>query len=442
MKTIKHIRLFAIAAIMLLGQFPLVNISSAVEIQQFTTPKGIKVYLVENYTSPLITVSFSFAAGAAQDPKGKEGVSRLLAAMLDEGSGEMSSEEFQAKAEELGADISYNAGRDNFTGSIQMLARYSQESFELLRISVNEPRFDKQPIERMRQAILLGLERAKNNPQSIAAKALRAAVFGQHPYARSNKGNIEAIAAITRDDLVAMHKNLFVRQGMVIGVVGAIASDELAEKIDMVFAPLPQKSEQPTIAEAQPKFGETIRKHMDIPQSIISMALPGLKRSDPEFFAAYIANHILGGGTFSSRLYEEVREKRGLAYSVYAHLATYTHGAFTIVGSATSNERVEDAIRVIRNEIKKMAQDGPTPAELEAARKYIIGSYAIRNLDTSIKVAGVLVAIQQINLGIDYIDRREEIINAVTLDDVKKVAARLLSVEPTLVIVGPENSEG
>lgn len=427
-------------AVFLLLQMAFMNLASAVDIQQFTTPKGIKVYLVENYNSPLITVSFSFASGASQDPENKEGVSRLLAAMLDEGAGKMSSQEFQARAEELGMDISYSAGRDYFTGTMQTLAQNMDDSFELMRLSINEPRFDNQPMERMRQAILQGLKRAKTNPQSIASKALRSAVFKSHPYARTSRGNENSVSALSRDDLVSIHRQLFVKTGMVIGVVGAVTPDELAKKIDTVFAALPQKSALQNIAEAKLEFGGVIRKDMDIPQSIISFALPGLKRSDPDFFAAYIANHILGGGTFSSRLYDEVREKRGLAYSVYSHLATYSHAAFTVVGSATSNKRAEETIKVIREELAKMAKNGPTAKELEAAKKYIIGSYAIRNLDTSTKVAGVLVAIQQIDLGIDYIDRREALINAVTLEDVKRVTANLLNNEPTLVVVGPNKS--
>lgn len=412
----------------------------AVEIKQFKTPAGINVYLVENYTSPLITVSFSFNGGATQDPAGKAGIARLLASMLDEGAGDMSGLEFQTKAEELGADIRFSAGRDYFTGSMQTIAENSDEAFELLALALNKPRFDPLPLERMRQAILVNLKRSLTNPQSIASKALRNVLFKDHPYARSNSGTIDTLNTLNRDDLVAIYQQLFVREGLVIGVVGAINPEELSSKIEQAFASLPQKSNLKIIAEAKLKFGETISREVDIPQSIVSFALPGLKRSDPDFFAAYLANHILGGGTFSSRLYDEVREKRGLAYSVYSHLATYSHAAFTIVGSATSNERVDNAIEVIRAELKKMAALGPTAKELEAAKKYIIGSYAIRNLDTSIKVARVLVAIQQIDLGIDYIDRREDLINAVTLEDVKRVAAKLLQQEPTLVVVGPKNS--
>ena len=427
-------------AIVLLMQLISPGSALAVNIQELSTPSGIKAYLVENYTSPLITISFSFPGGSTQDPEGKEGVSRLLAAMLDEGAGSMSGLEFQAKAEKFGMELGFSTGRDYFSGSMQTLAQTADEAFELLRLAVNEPRFDTQPLERMRQGILLNLRRSKTSPQSIASIALRSALFKNHPYARPNNGKIESVEKLSRDDLVEIYRKFFVREGLVIGVVGAIDPARLSGIIDRVFSALPQSSNLRTITEAKLEFGETIRKDMDIPQSVVSFALPGVKRSHPDFFAAYLANHILGGGSFSSRLYEEVREKRGLAYSVYSHIATYSHAAFTIVGSATSNKRVGKAIEVIRGELKKMATIGPSEKELEAAKKYVIGSYAIRNLDTSISVAGVLVAIQQTGLGIDYIDRREALINAVTLADVKRVAAKLLTRQPTLIVVGPKNS--
>jgi zinc protease len=438
MKCVAHMRMIfvLIAGLLAFSAGPVI----AVEIQQFSTPAGIKVYLVENYTSPIITTSFSFSGGASQDPEGKAGAAHFLSSMLDEGAGEASGQEFQALAEKYGIDLGFSAQRDYFTGSMQTLAENSSEAFRLLHLALNEPRFDARPMERMRQSILRGLKRAKNRPRSIASKAMRAAIFKGHPYARPTRGSIESVSNLTRDDLSTIHRRLMVKKGLVIGVVGAVSKQELGPIIDGVFASLPENSDRKIIADARLEFGSKIEKHLDINQSIVSFAFPGFKRSDPEFFAAYLANHILGGGSFSSRLYDEVREKRGLAYSVYSRLATYSHAAYTLVGSATSTERVDEAIEVMRAELKRMAEEGPTAKELAAAKKYVIGSYAIRNLDTSLKVASVLVAIQQINLGIDYIDRREKIINSVTLEEVKSVAAKLLGNTPTLVIVGPARS--
>jgi zinc protease len=421
----------------LLAQLLVTSQVFAVDIQEVKSPSGIKAYLVENYNTPLITLSFSFAGGATQDPTGKEGVTRLLSTMLDEGSGDINGSDFQALTEKLGVEIGFRAERDYFTGRLQTLSKNSAKAFDLLRLALNEPRFDVQPLERMRQAILVGLKRAKTNPSSIASRTMREALFNSHPYSRSRSGGVETVSLLTRDDLIDIHHRLLVKKGLVIGVVGAISEVELAPILDYVFSKLPDNSQLASIPEAKLEFGKKIERQMDITQSIVSLALPGLKRQNPDFFAAFLANHILGGGTFSSRLYDEVREKRGLAYSVFSQLATFSHAAYTMVGLSTSSSKVDETVNVIRDQLKEMAKNGPTAEELAAAKKYVIGSYAIRNLDTSVKVASVLVAIQQINLGIDYIDRREALINSVTLQEVKRAASKLLNHEPTLVIVGP-----
>ena len=426
-----------------LGLFALGTIPTnvlAVEIQQVTSPSGIKAYLVENYTSPIITLSFSFAAGATQDPEGKEGATRLLSTMLDEGAGDIDGPKFQAMSEELGMEVGFRAARDNFSGTMQTLVENSAQSFDLLRLALNEPRFDVQSIQRMRHAIVKGLERAKTNPRSIASIAMRNALFKGHPYARATNGTVESVGALTRDDLQNIYRRLVVKEGLIIGVVGAIDKQQLGKVIDEVFSPLPENSELELVQDAKPHFGTIIRKNANITQSIVSFALPGLKRSHPDFFAAFLTNHILGGGTFSSRLYDEIREKRGLAYSVSSHMVSYSHAAFTMVGSATATKTEDEAINIIRAELTRMAENGPSEQELQAAKKYIIGSYAIRNLDTSTKVASVLVAIQQAGLGIDYIDRRQQIINSITLQDAKRAAAKLLKQEPTMVVVGPAKS--
>ena len=175
---------------------------------------------------------------------------------------------------------------------------------------------------------------------------------------------------------------------------------------------------------------------MDIPQTTISFAFPGIIRDDPDFFAAYLVNHILGGGTFSSRLYNEIREKRGLAYRVYSYLSFDEHSGIISGSSATSTERADQTKRLLLDEFDRISTEGPTADELSAAKSYIIGAYAINNLNTSTSIANVLVAIQRANLGNDYIDRRESYINSVTLEDARRISRRLFSATPTFVTVG------
>lgn len=414
--------------------------AEAVDIQEVESKSGIRAYLVENHTNPIITIAFTFAGGTTQDPVGKEGLVRLLSSMMDEGSGEMSGQEFQALSEDLGIDIRFSASRDNFNGTLQTLVENSEKAYELLQLALTKPRFDKHPMDRMRDAISTGIKRQKSNPNAIASRVMRQTLFEGHPYANSPMGTLSGLKSIVRDDLVAIHNKIFAKENLVIGVVGAVSAQQLEIVIEKIFGDLPQKSGIKAISKIEPSVGGEVHHKLDVPQSVVSLALPGLTRKDPDFFAAYLVNHILGGGTFSSRLYDEVREKRGLAYSVFSQLATYDHAAFIGVGSATRADQVDESLSVIRAELKRMAQDGPSEEELEAAKKFIVGSYAIRNLDTSAKVARTLAAIQEIDLGIDYIDRRKDIINAVTIEDVRRVAKKLLAVEPTIVVVGQSAS--
>ena len=432
-------KLVAVAALI---AFIAVGTSSAfaVNIQTVTSAKGIKALLVEDYTVPIISLSLSFKGGASQDPDEKEGLLRLLSAMMDEGAGPYDNKQFQARVEELGVEIGFGAGRDAFTGRLRTLASEADNSFEMLRLALNEPRFDAEPMDRMKTALITRLLRAKKSPRYLGGVAMRDALFAGHAYSRPVSGTEDSLSKLVRDDLVEIHHKLLARDNLKIGVVGAISAEKLSVVLDKLFGNLPEKAELRPIPEIVPDFGKKIDVVLDAPQTSISLVYPGLKRSNKDFFAAHLMNHVLGGGTFSSRLYNEVREKRGLAYSVYSSISAYDHAAVLTSGTGTRNDRAAEALSVIKSEIAKMAKDGPTEEELIAAKKYVIGTYAISNLDTSSKIAAVLVAIQDANLGIDYIDRREGYISSVTREDVQRIAKQLLSVEPTIVKVGPKAS--
>jgi len=411
-------------------------VANAVDIQTVTSSKGVKALLVEDYTVPLVALSFSFKGGTTQDTPGKEGTANLLTTMLDEGAGDIKSQEFQAKLDDLGVNYRFNVGLDYFSGGMTTIASLSDESFDMLRLMLNEPRFDEEPIDRMKASLLNSLTSAETNPNAISAKAWRKAVFADHPYSRPRKGTIKTAKTITSDDLEQYRKNVFARDNLVIGVVGAISPEKLQAVLDRVFGDLSPKATLAEVPEYQATTGTNVHVDLAVPQTSISMALPGIKRDDPDFYAAYLANYILGGGAFNSRLYTQVREKRGLAYSVYSYLATYDDSGVIGAGSATRAERADQTIKIMLSEMERFGKEGPTAEELDKAKKYIIGSYAIGNLDTSNKIAGVLVAIQQNNLGLDYITKREDYLNAVTLEDVKRVAKKLFGNKPTVVTVG------
>ncbi len=416
--------------------FVTTTIARAVDIQTVVSPKGVKALLVEDYTVPLIALSFAFKGGSTQDAEGREGTANLLTTLLDEGAGDIKSQAFQARLDDIGMKYRFRAGLDDFSGGITTIANLSEESFETLRLMLNEPRFDPEPIERMKASLLNSLRSQQTDPGAIAARAWSKSVFGDHPYARPTQGTVDSVEAIETADLAKYRESVFARDNLVIGVVGAIDAEKLKAVLDSVFGDLPENSALKQVREFAGAAAENVQVDLAVPQTNIRMALPGLKRDDPDFYAAYLANYILGGGSFSSRLYDEVREKRGLAYGVYSYLATYDHAGLVGAGSATRADRAGQTVEVMVSEMERFGNEGPTEEELEKAKKYIIGSYAIGNLDTSNKIAGVLVAIQQADLGLDYITKRKDYLEAVTLDDVRRVSKRLFANKPTIVTVG------
>lgn len=412
--------------------------AEAVEIKEITSPGGIKALLVEDYTNPLIAVNFAFeGAGSTADAAGKEGTANLMSGLLDEGAGDIDSFAFQERLDDLGVSLSYEAGYDNFTGSFRTIVENEDAAFDLLRLSVNEPRFDPEPVARISAQISTGIVAALNDPGELASKAWRSTVFPGHPYSRPSEGTVESLSAVTKEDLAAFRAKGFAKENLVIGVVGAIDAAALGEELDAVFGALPDKAELAAVPDVTPVTGKTEAVTLDVPQTTIQFALPGIKRDDKDFFAAYLMNHILGGGSFSSRLYQEIREKRGLAYGANSFLASYDHSAVLGASTATRADKAQESIDIIRAEIKRMANEGPSEEELAKAKAYVKGSYAIQNLDSSLSIASTLVGIQLDDLGIDYIEKRQGLIDAVTLDDVRRIAKTLLSVDPTVITVGP-----
>ena len=262
-------------------------------------------------------------------------------------------------------------------------------------------------------------------------------MFQDHPYARPTRGTEASIAAITADDLRGFVQARFARDQLYIGVVGDITPEELAGLLDQTFLSLPEKAESFAVDEAAVKnAGDVVVIEKNIPQSVVALGQDGFKRDDPDYYAAYVVNYVLGGGGFASRLVEEVREKRGLAYSVYSYLGPLDHGALIAGGVATQNERVGESIDLIRQEWQRMAEEGPSAEELAAAKKFLTGSFPLR-FSSSGRIAGMLVGMQMEALGIDYLDTRNSFIEAVDLETAKRVAKRLYQPESlTVVVVG------
>ena len=405
------------------------------KIQDLTTPKGIKAWLVEEHSVPLMALRFSFKGGSAQDPVGKEGVAHFLTGMMDEGAGDLDSQTFQGRMEEIAMRMSFEDGKDQLYGSFETLTENRAEAVKLLNLVINKPRFDADAHERVRAQLASGLAAAARNPDSVAGDKFMANIFKGHPYGRPSNGTLDTLKAVTPADLETYRRNVFARDSLRIVIVGDVTAAEAGALIDDAFAALPAKGTLVAVAPVVPKPVEKLQViEMPVPQSVARFGLGAMGRKDKDFIPAFVLNHIIGGGGFSSRLMEQVREKRGLAYSVYSYLQPFDAASLFVGGVATKNEQMSQSLDIIRSELKRMADEGPTPKELEDAKSNLTGSFALR-FDTNAKIANQLLYFLAEDLGLDYVDRRNAEVDAVTIDDMKRVAKRLLVTDDLFVTV-------
>ena len=410
--------------------------AGATTIERVVSPGGIEAWLVHESAVPLIAVDFAFVGGAIQDPPGKAGTSVMVASLLDEGAGDLDSQAFHQRLERKAVELNFETERDAIRGSLRTLTENRDEAFDDLRLSLTAPRFDPAAVEIIRGQVLSLVRRAATNPADMARQRWWEIAFADHPYGRPANGTSESVPTITADDLKAYTRRVLARENLKVAVVGDIDAEAVKAMLDRVFGALPAKAELATVASVSPQgLGRRVVIKVDVPQAVVAFGGAGIARKDPDFMAAYIVNHILGGGAFSSRLYQEVREKRGLAYSVYDSLVWLNHAALFLGGTATRADHAGEALDLIEQEIHRLAQDGPTEAEIAKAKAYLKGSYAL-NLDSSAKIASLLVQLQLDNIGIDYFMRRPALIDAVTLADARRVAKRLLDGGLLVTVVG------
>jgi len=407
----------------------------AVTIERVVSPGGIEAWLVRS-PAPMIALEFSMLGSAEQDPADKPGIAHMAASLLDEGAGPYDSMTFNDRLERRAIEMSFRAGRDYLRGTLRTLKENADEAFEYLRLALTEPRFDAEVVERMRAQIMSRLRRDSVSPNDLASRNWWATAFPGHPYGRPVDGTLDSVPRITVDDLRSYTRRVLARDNLKLAIVGDVDAQAAGELIDRAFGKLPAKAElTPVTAAVAQGLGRRIVIQLDVPQAVVNFGGPGISRSDPDFMAAYIVNHILGGGSFSSRLYREVREKRGLAYGISDSLVWLNSSALMIGSTATRADATGKTIEIIEHEIRRLAEEGPTEEELTKAKTYLKGSYVL-GLDTSPRIASQLVQIQIDKLGIDYIERRAGLIDAVTLSDAKRVAKRLLDGGLLVTVVG------
>ncbi|MAH85548.1 MAG: hypothetical protein CBB68_15090 [Rhodospirillaceae bacterium TMED8] len=414
--------------------------ASTIEVKRVTSPHGITAWLTEDHKNPIIDLRFSFRGGTSLDPKGKEGLTKLVSKLLDEGAGKYTSTAFRKILEDRAIQLSFNSSKDSFSGQLRTLTRDRDQAFNLLKLALTEPRFDAEPVNRIRAQTLVGIRQADENPHTLATRTLIETVFAGHPYARPSDGTEKSVSAISPTAMRKFVINRLARDNLVIGVVGDISAKKLSLLLDITFGKLPEKSAPWKLSKFTPlTLGKTIVVNRDIPQSQIVFADHGVLRQDPDFYAAYVMNRILGSGGFTSRLYREVREERGLAYSVFTSLYPLDAAGLLFASAATANARVSKTIKVVRDEWERMAASGVTKKELADAQTYLTGAWPLK-FSSNGRIARMLVDMQMANLSINYLNERNQRISAVTLSDIKRVAKKLLDINrlTTIVVGDPE----
>ncbi len=414
----------------------------AIEIQQVTSPGGITAWLVEEHSIPFTAIDMEFRGGANEDQTAKRGATNLMMGLLEEGAGERDARTFAEAAETLAARMSFDAGNDTVTVGIGFLTENRDESLALLRDALTVPRFDMDAVERVREQVVAGLASDARDPGEIAGARLAALSFPGHPYGTPLEGTPESVAALNIEDLTAAHARALTRDRVYVGVTGDITAEELGPLLDDLLGGLPVSSGTAVpVADYSLDGGITV-VDFPSPQSVVLFGQEGIAFDDPDYFPAFILNHILGGGGFSSRLMTEVREKRGLTYGIGTFLAPRDLAAQWMGQFSSSNDKAALAVALVREEWARIAADGITQDELDTAKTFLTGAYPLR-FDGNSNIASILVGMQVNDLPIDYIETRNSKVEAVTLGDIKRVAARILDPAALhFVIVGqPDDIE-
>jgi zinc protease len=410
-------------------------------IQEIVTPKGLTVWTVYDESVPVLALKFSIKGGASLDPQDKEGTSNLLTTLFDEGAGDRKAEEFQDALDGYGISMGYGVTRDAFYGSVKTTVQYRNMAFSLMDDALNRPHLEKLAVERMRQAVLMSLRYDEMDPGFIAQKKMYESIFAKDAYARLVDGTRKSVASITREDLDAQRKKLFCRDHLKIAAVGAYTLVELTETVDRTFGDWPACKDKLLPPAKFAMTGGTLHETWNGAQDTVFAVQRGLSRNDKDWWAARILDFALGGGEFSSRLMEEIRVKRGLTYGISTGLIPYDRAPLWIIQSSTAPGKTAQMIDLTKNIWADVAANGLTDVEIAEAKSYLIGSLPLVLTSTD-QIAAVLLQLQEDNLPRDTLDRRAVEINAVTAEDIQRVAAQLLKQdELTVVIVGPENKE-
>ena len=430
-------RLLTILAVTLLAAAP----ARAATIQNIDLGKKAEVWFTEDHTVPIVSFNISLPAGSAYDPAGKAGLAAFTGAMIDEGAGGLDSKAFHEALADRAIAFTARAERDYLTISISTLKENAPEALHLLQLALTRPRFENEALARVRAQIVQSLQQEQVQPQRLAARGFARQFFGDHAYAHPISGEIDSISSITAGDLRNFARTHWVKSGLKIAVAGDITAPALAKLLGETFQPVSGATVPPLPNVGRLGAPGVHVVTLPVPQATAVFGLPGIMRADPDFIPGYVANYILGGGGFSSRLTDEVRVKRGLTYGISTSLAAYDKASVLEGSVATRADAIRQTVQVVKDTMADFAKNGPTQQELDDAKTYLTGSFPLAFASNS-GTAAQLGTFQRQNLDIGYVGRRNALIEAVTLDDVKRVSKRLFDPARLTVVIGGTPVEG
>ncbi|MBF0470931.1 MAG: insulinase family protein [Gammaproteobacteria bacterium] len=404
------------------GLFWSISLMAAPQIEQWQSEGGAAIYFVAAPELPMVDIEISFAAGSGYDGD-LPGLANFTASMVEEGAGTLDADAIAEGFDRLGAGFSASADRDRISLSLRTLTQPQllQQALQLYRLLLTEPTFPASAVERVREQILVSLTAAEQSPASIASRRFYAALYADHPYAHPVSGDKKRVAAITAKEMQQFYQRYFVQKNATVAVVGALSRSEVEEIVRELLSPLPPGEAASPLPEViAPEQGARIEIAYPSSQTHILWGQPGYRRGDPDKFALYVGNHILGGSGLTSRISEEVREKRGLSYSAYSYFVPYRQpGPFTL-GLQTKNAQREEALSVLQQTLTRFIEKGPEEKELVAAKRNITGSFPL-NIDSNSDLLAYLSVIGFYQLPLDYLDTFPQRVEAVTVEDIRRV---------------------
>lgn len=426
-------------ALWLLGGW-LGSVEATPRIETWNTAAGSRVMFVASPELPMVDVRLVFDAGSARDGE-RSGLAVLTNSVLTEGAGGLSADEIAERMDRIGADLGSGAERDYAWFSLRTLseAKVLTAALETYSLILAKPDFPPKDLERQRQAMQVNLRTDEQSPGSVAQKAFYRNLYADHPYAQDSGGTQESLKAITRAEVEAFYRKYYVAPNALVAIVGALTRPQAEQLAEQITSGLPKGQRAAPLPEVKSLAG-ALEKKLIFPstQSHIFIGQPGIKRNDPDFFSLYVGNHILGGSGLVSILVDEVREKRGLSYSVYSYFLPMLQAGPFLMGAQTKNASVDEALGLMNATLKRFIREGPTAEELTAAKKNITGGFPLRISNNS-KILEYLAVIGFYNMPLDYLDTFNAKIEAVTAEQIRDALRRRLNPEQMVtVVVGGE----